>query len=293
MIRKCVFALVALVNLCAALIPHGNTTFEEATVNVWGEWAEDVAADYVLPGVEAAAAWVWENYWLVAGAIAGLWLFRWNQSSLIFEGGWQGTGRQHIRKELAPDMLPPYPNGWYKILDSKDLTPGKVKSVQVCGKQLVAFRTKEGKLGILDAYCPHLGANLAVHGKVVDNCVVCPFHAWRFNTEGDCEGIEYSDSIPKGSNITSYPSFEALNLIYVWYDVECREPAWFPVEDENVASGKWKHLAWSGHEILSHICEIPENGADSAHLNVVHKAFVFTNREIPEEKSFFEHEWKA
>ncbi|KAJ9458514.1 Cholesterol 7-desaturase [Diplonema papillatum] len=290
--KSCVLALLCAAG-CAALIPSGNATFDEVTVNAWMDWAQDFADDYAIPVALDAAEWVQGNCWLVAGVLVGLWLFRWNRSILIFEGGWQGAGRPPISKRIALDMMPPFPNGWFKILDAKDLKPGKVRSVQACGKQMVAFRTMDGKLGILDAYCPHLGANLAHHGKVVDNCVVCPFHAWRFNTDGECEGIEYSDSVPPGSAIRSYPAFEALNMIYVWYDAEGREPSWFPRNDENVSNGKWKHAAWSGHEILTHISEIPENGADSAHLNVVHKDFIFTHRDIPEKPTPIQHKWSA
>jgi 3-ketosteroid 9alpha-monooxygenase subunit A len=56
------------------------------------------------------------------------------------------------------------------------------------GKDLVLFRGGDGALGLLDAYCPHLGAHLGVGGSVsADGCIQCPFHGWKFGTDGKCK----------------------------------------------------------------------------------------------------------
>jgi cholesterol 7-dehydrogenase len=41
---------------------------------------------------------------------------------------------------------------------------------------LVLFRTESGEAKVLDAYCPHMGADLGVGSKVVGDCIECPFH---------------------------------------------------------------------------------------------------------------------
>ena len=77
-----------------------------------------------------------------------------------------------------------YPNGWFRLLDSHELKPGDVKHVSVAGQQLAVYRGRNSeKVYVLDAYCPHLGANLAVGGKVHGDCIECPFHQWQFNGE--------------------------------------------------------------------------------------------------------------
>lgn len=46
---------------------------------------------------------------------------------------------------------------------------------------------------MVDAYCPHLGADLAAGGRVVGSCIECPFHGWRFRGEdGKCTHIPYA-----------------------------------------------------------------------------------------------------
>lgn len=62
------------------------------------------------------------------------------------------------------------------------------------GEQVAVFRGRDGKAHVVDAYCPHLGANLAVGGRVVGNCIECPFHGWQFNGEdGKCVRIPYAE----------------------------------------------------------------------------------------------------
>ena len=36
---------------------------------------------------------------------------------------------------------------------------------------------------VMDAHCPHLGAHLAVGGRVEGECLRCPFHGWKFDGE--------------------------------------------------------------------------------------------------------------
>ena len=238
---------------------------------------------------------VLDNYLAIAGSILLVMLIRWNYSVLICGGGWHGEGRPAQKRRISKDMLPPYPNGWYKILDQDMLPKKKVMSVRLCGKKLVAFRTEEGKVGVLDAYCPHLGADLGVHGHVEDGCIVCPFHAWKFNPDGACDSIQYSDCVPKDSTIQSYEALEANGVIYIWYDAELRDPQWMPPIYDEIAKGDWYLGAWSGHEILTHIAELPENGPDSAHLNVLHKEFIYQSSLHPEKKGepFVKHVWSA
>ena len=62
-------------------------------------------------------------------------------------------------------------------------------------KNLAVFRGEDGVAYVVDAYCPHLGANMSVLGKVIRNCLQCPFHGWTFRGEdGVCVDIPYSTS---------------------------------------------------------------------------------------------------
>ena len=50
------------------------------------------------------------------------------------------------------------------------------------GHNITIFRNKDGKVYALHSYCAHLGANLGIGGKVVNNkCIQCPFHGWLYD----------------------------------------------------------------------------------------------------------------
>ena len=93
------------------------------------------------------------------------------------------------------NLPPPYPNGWYPLLQSSQVKPGDVIQITFMAKQLCVFRsaTKEAKISIVDTYCPHLGANLCSGGSVEGGSIKCPFHDWKFSGEsGHCTGVPKS-----------------------------------------------------------------------------------------------------
>jgi cholesterol 7-dehydrogenase len=92
-----------------------------------------------------------------------------------------------------------YPCGWYRICDSDDISKrGQVKHAFALGREMVIFRSDDehNQVHVLDAFCVHMGANLAIGGRVVPgtNCIQCPFHLWEFNgKDGRCTKVPYMD----------------------------------------------------------------------------------------------------
>ena len=82
-----------------------------------------------------------------------------------------------------------YPNGWLPVLESSALKKSQILPIFAFGNDLVAFRSTAGKVTVLDAYCPHLGAHLGYGGRVINETISCPFHGWIFNESGDCVHI--------------------------------------------------------------------------------------------------------
>ncbi|MBW2224007.1 MAG: Rieske 2Fe-2S domain-containing protein, partial [Deltaproteobacteria bacterium] len=80
---------------------------------------------------------------------------------------------------------PPYPECWYVVGRSVDFHD-RPTFVQCAGNQWVVFRDASGQARVVDAYCPHMGANLA-DGTVRGDCVECPFHGWRIRGDGCVE----------------------------------------------------------------------------------------------------------
>ncbi|GFS98735.1 3-ketosteroid-9-alpha-hydroxylase oxygenase subunit [Nephila pilipes] len=113
-------------------------------------------------------------------------------------------GVRHVAGERMaqgdPGHVPPvYPNGWIPLIESKEVGQGQAVSVTALGQRFCVFRGEGGQAYVLDAYCPHLGADMSAGGKVAGECIECPFHGWQFSgRDGTCQNIPYSC---KGKNI--------------------------------------------------------------------------------------------
>lgn len=166
-----------------------------------------------------------------------------------------------------------YPRGWFVVCFADELLRQEVKSLAYFGQRLVAYRTEAGDPVVLDATCPHLGADLGVGGTVVGDTVRCPFHAWRFGPDGLCVETPYADKIPPtGDRVRSWPVRERNGLIFVWHDWAGpdSEPDWeIPVLQEHGAS-EWTDWKRALLHIDTDPREVLENVADRAHFGPVH-----------------------
>lgn len=168
----------------------------------------------------------------------------------------------------------PIPSGWFQVAWSEDIAPGQVKALRYFGKDLVLFRTAEGVASVLDAHCPHLGAHLGHGGKVEGEAIVCPFHAWKFDTGGKCAGIPYATKVPKQASLGTWHVREVYGFIMVWHDLVGSGPTWElpPLPEYN--NDEWtafEHAEWT---IKTANQEMAENAVDSAHFMYVHGASV-------------------
>ncbi len=166
--------------------------------------------------------------------------------------------------------LPPFPNGWYSVAWSDELPVGGVKRVQAFGAELVLFRGEDGVARALDAYCSHLGAHLAVGGKVVGNNIQCPFHAWEYDGTGKCVNIPYSSKIPPRAKQECWPIRERNGYIIIWHHAEKKEPEYEIPEIPEVSDPKFKKFKENTWEVNTHLQEVFENAIDIPHFVVVH-----------------------
>lgn len=63
----------------------------------------------------------------------------------------------------------------------------KILKMFISGTTLAVFRADDGVAHVIDAHCPHIGANMARGGTVQGDCLKCPFHGWEFSGKtGKC-----------------------------------------------------------------------------------------------------------
>ncbi|XP_061555132.1 cholesterol 7-desaturase nvd isoform X2 [Phycodurus eques] len=206
------------------------------------------------------------------------------------------TANDVRRRRTTGDLPPVYPNGWYRVLDSHMLEGGEVRDVTMVGVKLVVFRGEDEKAYVLDAYCPHLGANLAVGGRVVGNCIECPFHGWQFRgNDGKCERIPYAEK--DFAKVDVWPSCEVNSQILVWFHCDGEDPQWIVPEQDEITRGEWVYRGRTEHFVSAHIEEIPENAADLSHLTHLHTPGIVSGVDLRYTNNttwqFVRHGWKA
>jgi phenylpropionate dioxygenase-like ring-hydroxylating dioxygenase large terminal subunit len=136
--------------------------------------------------------------------------------------------------ELITNINPGAPMGdlfrrfWLPVALAEEL-PGPdcvPLRVQVLNEKLVAFRDSDGRVGVLDAYCPHRGAPL-FFGRNEESGLRCIYHGWKFDVDGVCTDIP---NAPEGETfkakikIKRYPCVEAGDLIWAYMGPADKQP---------------------------------------------------------------------
>jgi phenylpropionate dioxygenase-like ring-hydroxylating dioxygenase large terminal subunit len=165
-----------------------------------------------------------------------------------------------------------YPTGWFRVAAGHDLPVGAVHALRYFGRDLVLFRTEDGRANLLDAHCPHLGTHLGHGGTVVGNALQCPFHGWRFSGAGACVLIPYADKIPSSARCSAWPIEEVNGQILTWHDPAGRAPAWRVPEMPEYTSPEWTPFRDGARWVIrTHVQELGENGVDNAHFAFLHR----------------------
>ena len=84
---------------------------------------------------------------------------------------------------------------------------------------------------------------------------------WRRAADGGVECVDSEGGMWEVSEVN--------HVVFVWHDEMRRSSAWqVPVVQADMSS--WRFVGRTEHHIVCHIQEIPENGADTAHLDFLH-----------------------
>lgn len=109
------------------------------------------------------------------------------------------------------------PNHWYAVGWARDVKQGQVIPVQIWQQEIAIYRDTSGQLHALCDRCPHRGVELH-RGKVNGNHLICRYHGWEFNGQGDCVQIPYWPPQQKLPcvQVRPYPVQEQYGLIWVF-----------------------------------------------------------------------------
>lgn len=168
----------------------------------------------------------------------------------------------------------PIPFGWFCIGFSGDLKMKEVKNIHYFGRDMVLFRNEADEVGLVDPYCPHLGAHLGHGGEVVGESIRCAFHHWSYDRTGMVTDIPYAKRIPpkaqKGPCLRAYPIQERNGCLWAWYHPENTEPFTDLVDIPEYSSADWCEMKTRFWTFRGSVQDIAENGADVAHFKFIH-----------------------
>ena len=168
---------------------------------------------------------------------------------------------------------------WQPICLSDEL--GELpRRVRILCEDLVAFRDKQGRVGVMDLHCAHRGTSLE-YGRIEDRGIRCCYHGWLYDTEGrciemPCEQPGYAEAMDVWQ--PAYPVHEFGGLVFVYMGPPEKMPL-FPMYDIIDVAGRDDVVLrglrlWEDHGIgfvrdcnwLQHY----ENVLDPYHLLILH-----------------------
>ena len=157
------------------------------------------------------------------------------------------------------------------LLEEVSEPDGARVKARVFGEDLGVFRDTDGRVGVMDEYCPHRRASL-VYGRNEEGGLRCLYHGWKMDVDGNV--LEMA-SEPSASGMaekvkhTAYPTSEWGGLVWAYKGPTddgpaFRPPAWAPTAETRVSIAKVL-LPCNWAQIL-------EGAIDSAHSSSLHSS---------------------
>ena len=178
-------------------------------------------------------------------------------------------------------------NQWYAVEFGATVGEQPVQ-VPVHGHDLVLYRTSDGAVHAQSDLCVHRGGSLA-GGRVVQDCIQCPYHGWTYDTAGRCVSIPANrpgSAIPRKARIDTYPCVERYGFVWVFLGdaAEAERPP-LPELDglDPVAEARREgcRAVFGTFDWRANYDRVLENAVDIAHTPFVHSGS-FGNPDKPQ-----------
>jgi phenylpropionate dioxygenase-like ring-hydroxylating dioxygenase large terminal subunit len=109
---------------------------------------------------------------------------------------------------------------WLPVFTTSELPDpdGPPVRTRLLGENLIGFRVTSGKVGLIQANCPHRGASL-FFGRNEGEGLRCAYHGWKFDCEGACVDMpnEPEESTFKSKiRARAYPCVERNDIVWTY-----------------------------------------------------------------------------
>jgi 5,5'-dehydrodivanillate O-demethylase len=157
---------------------------------------------------------------------------------------------------------------WQIVGAVDDLRERWTKRVRIFGEDLVLFKDRSGRFGLIGEQCPHRRASMAYGIPAIDG-LRCPYHGWKFDATGACleqpnepEGSTFKDKV----SLPGYPVQEMGGILWAYLGPQ---PApLIPRYDGYVTEGTIRVM---GHAVIPcNWLQIMENSVDIIHTEWLH-----------------------
>jgi nitrite reductase/ring-hydroxylating ferredoxin subunit len=164
---------------------------------------------------------------------------------------------------------------WQPVCLSAELSD-LPKRLRILGEDLVAFRDRSGRVGVLDLHCAHRGASLE-YGRIEEAGIRCCYHGWLFAADGQClqqpgepPTSEYKDEVTQ----PAYPVTEYGGLVFAYMGPPDKQPT-FPLydglEQEGTVLTAYRNTS-RGVVAECNWLQIQENVMDPVHTAFLHSS---------------------
>jgi len=184
----------------------------------------------------------------------------------------------HEENELLSRVGPGTPAGellrryWFPVAFAHELSDEKpTYYVRLLGEDLVLFKDKSGKVGLIADHCAHRGASL-MYGRVEERGISCAYHGWLYDTHGNC--LE-CPAEPAGSMFhltvrqVAYPVQRMAGLYWAYLGPE---PVPAMPKYDILVRRDGRHTVQMRGQLDCNYFQAMENSVDPAHLQILHQS---------------------
>jgi phenylpropionate dioxygenase-like ring-hydroxylating dioxygenase large terminal subunit len=157
---------------------------------------------------------------------------------------------------------------WQPVACARDLdAPLRVK---ILGEDLVVFRDRSARVGVLHLHCAHRGTSLEF-GIPIERGLRCCYHGWVYDVDGRC--LE-TPGEPQGSRLCeriwqgAYPTHEFAGLVFAYMGPPDRRPS-FPSYDSYEVPGHTLMPA-ARFTLPCNWLQVKDNSMDPVHTAFLH-----------------------
>ena len=162
---------------------------------------------------------------------------------------------------------------WHPVCMSSELAD-LPKFLKILDEELVAYRDRSGRVGVLGAHCIHRGTSLE-YGRIEERGLRCCYHGWYYNEEGRClDQPGEPDQSPYKHEVRQpwYPAQEYRGLVFAYMgplDKKPLLPRYDILEDEGAEYLAYRNYS-RGAVAACNWLQLHENAADPVHIFTLH-----------------------